>query len=133
MCLFSDIILLWGVYRPFWTNFRLLHQLLCLPQARNTGAVDISWLASTAIVSVPGAGKKVRALTLVSPILIVTRVIHLLRNNVSSCPRLLVGSKKKSVTPRRFLTGLQFLSHRPVCSYGSGSSGRPRDCKVPWF
>ena len=36
----------------------LLHQLLCLLQARNTGAVDISWLASTAIVSAPGAGKK---------------------------------------------------------------------------
>ena len=77
MCEYSIIIVLRDVYRPFWTIFSL------------------SWLASTAIVSVPGAGKKVRALTLVSPILTVTHATLLLKNNVFSCLHPLIGSKKE--------------------------------------
>ena len=68
--------LCYGVFIDLSGQTLVYYQLLCLLQARNTGAVDISWLASTAIVSVPGAGKKVRALTLVSPILTVTHVTH---------------------------------------------------------
>ena len=61
--------LCYGVFIDLSGQSLAYYQLLCLLQARNTGAVDISWLALTAIVSVPGAGEKVRALTLVSPIL----------------------------------------------------------------
>ena len=96
--------LCYGVFIDLSGQTLVYYQLLCLLQARNTGAVDISWLASTAVVSVPGAGIKVRALTLVSPILTVTHVTHLLKNNVFSCLRLLIGSKKRSMTPKRFPT-----------------------------
>ena len=60
--------------------------------------MDISWLASTAIVSAHIAGEKVRALILVSPIMTVMLAILFLRTNVSSCLRLLIGSRKKKVT-----------------------------------
>ena len=75
-CVYLVISFCYGVFIDFSGQTLDYYQLLCLLQARNTGAVDISWLASTAIVSVQGAGKKVKALTLVSPILTVTHVIH---------------------------------------------------------
>ena len=57
------------------------YQLQCLHLARNTEVVGTSWRDLTAIISVQGAGKKVRAHTLVYPIMTVMHATHLLRNN----------------------------------------------------
>ena len=53
----------------------LILRSLCPLQARNKEAVDTSWVALTAIVSVQVAERRVRAQTPVSPIMIATLVI----------------------------------------------------------
>ena len=60
------------------------------------GAVDTSWLVSTAIDSARVAEKKVKGQILAFHIMIVLLVIPSRRNNVYSCPRLLIGSRKKN-------------------------------------
>ena len=97
---FHHIILLRGTYRPLWNKF---YQLQCLHLAKNTEIVGTSWLPLTAIIFVQGVGRKERALTRVFLIRTVTHAILLLKNNVLSCLRLLIGSRKKSVTPRNLL------------------------------
>ena len=100
-------------------------------------AVDTSWPRLTAIVSAHAAEKKVKVLSLVRLIMIALLVIPLLKNNAYSCPRLVIGLKKRNMNLRNLLIILpkrtQFLSHSPVLCDGSGSCGRPGDDTVPWF
>ena len=95
-CVYLVILFCYGVYIDLCGL--IYYQLQCLHQARNTEVVGILWRDSKAIISVQGAGKKVRVLTLVYPIMTVTHATLLLKNNVPSYLRLLIGSKKRNVT-----------------------------------
>ena len=93
-CVHLVILFYYGVYIDLCGLIN--YQLQCLHQARNTEVVGISWRDLTAIISVQGAGKKVRALTLVYPIMTVTHATLLLKNNVPSYLRLLIGLKRET-------------------------------------
>ena len=86
-----------GVYRTFLVNFGIVIRSLCLLQARNTGAADISWQVLTAIVSVHAAERKVKVQILVSHIMIALLVTPSLKINASNCPRLVIGLKKRDL------------------------------------
>ena len=85
-----------GVHRTFVSYFRKFTSSLCLLLARNTGAVDISWPVSTAIVSALDVEKKVKDQTLVYHIMTALLVTPSRKNNAYSCPRLAIGLRKKS-------------------------------------
>ena len=93
-CLGSYINFVVGVHRTFRHYSNLVIRSLRLLQARNTGAVGISWPVLTAIVSVHAAERKVK---LVSHIMIALLVTPSLRDNAYSCPRLAIGLIKKNV------------------------------------
>ena len=95
-CFGSYINIVVGVHRTFVPNFHVVIRSLCLLQARNTGAVDISWPVSTAIVSAHATEKKVKVQILVSHIMIALLITPSLKNNAYSCPCLAIGSRKKT-------------------------------------
>ena len=100
----SYINIVVGVHRTFVSYFRNSISSLCLLLARNTGAVDISWPVSTAIVSVLDVEKKVKAQTLVYHIMTALLVTPSRKNNAYSCPRLKKEKrelKKSSNTPNK--------------------------------
>ena len=85
-------------------------------------AVDTSWPALTAIISVHAAEKRVKVQILVFLIIIDCQACNSLKNNVCSCPCLVIGLRKKNrslrnllILPRRTQTvPLSFIRHSSI-------------------
>ena len=91
--------------------YHIMTALLVTPSQKNnaysalchTGAVDISWPVSTAIVSALDVEKQVKDQTLVYHIMTALLVTPSQKNNAYSCPLLAIGLKRKSESLRNLL------------------------------